>query len=269
MSSHPIVDFNDLVRRLRADQTVQSHARLFAAVCRLPRWYLVGLVSGEEMLPWVSMERDEPLALAFTDEERAEAAVAAWRSGSDGPDARIVATPAGDAVQYLEALGDRGLSGVRFNHGPWGFESTVPGLAVSFRESVPDSDPDFDVLAEATQWEDDEDEARRRLWDAVHGLQRWYLVGDYGDADDPMIWMVGDESCLLAFTDRHRARAYLHHHRIPGKCGRENLVTLEPGQAPSCLARLRTSGVGGALFNDGPHSFYASLDELLEDRPAA
>jgi hypothetical protein len=103
------------------------------------------------------------------------------------------------------------------------------------------------------------------LWDAVCELPSWYLVSDVSESDDPLVWILHDEPCVLVFTDSNRARAYAVEHGLEG-CTTDvgRLIEVAPGLAMNYFRDLSLRGVAGAVFNDGPYGFYAPLDRFCD-----
>lgn len=123
-------------------------------------------------------------------------------------------------------------------------------------------DPDVDELA-AQARTDPAASDLARLWRAVYGLGRWWLLPT-GDLTDPrpMLGVAGGRRYLLAFTsERHVAR--FADARDGTGSGRDTAaLTITPAELTGMAETLGRSGIAGVLFDQGVHDLVAPVAAL-------
>jgi len=260
---------NQLMQEHEQMPTKHSRDALFSALFELNSWYIIELGDGEDRPPFVANQDDDPVLLVFTDEIRAVRALNTWLRDHIDTEAAVRRVRVDGMSIFLQGLARWGVHDIRFNHGPW---SVLVGVS--------------DVIAAAQTWgaraassiDDLVDCALRGMgsidevdiWETVCGLKSWYFVSDVAESDDPLIWIMHDEPCVLVFTDEARARSYAVEHGLEG-CTTDvgRLIEVDTEAAMSYLEALARRGVSGAMFNQGPYGFYAPLRKLCRLRRAA
>lgn len=120
IEQHTLDQLVDTFHKRRTEQTRQL---VWNELSAMPMLYFVHCGSRMSSVPWVVFEYDEPLAMVFTDCERALASAEAIVE--DGSELRIVGLPTNAASMYIAALAAQGVSRVCFNHGPKRFDASV------------------------------------------------------------------------------------------------------------------------------------------------
>ena len=161
---------------------------------------------------------------------------------------------------FFKDLAQWGISSIRFNHGPWSvnfsLEHAVEAAATFSHFDADSIDQLVDRALQGTAIEED-------IWERVCDLPSWYFVSDVAESEDPLIWIMHDEPCVLVFTDARQARSYAVEHGLEG-CTTDvgRLIEVDPEVAVKYLEGLACRGVSGAMFNHGPFGFYAPLGKL-------
>lgn len=102
-----------------------------------------------------------------------------------------------------------------------------------------------------------------RLWEAVFGLEHWWLLPT-GTAEDPrpLVGVVGEQRFLLAFTDRHHVAAFAGARDGAGAAGATAAMTITPADFTGLAPALAADGVAGVLFDQGVHDLVAPITGL-------
>lgn len=117
------VDFDVLVENARMGQSKEGEHALWRAAFGLPVWFFLGVGEGEDMQPLCAVSNGLVQLLAFTDEERADAAAAAR---GDKEPAVVVHMDVPEAIEYCRQLDQsEQVSGVFFNNGAYGFGASL------------------------------------------------------------------------------------------------------------------------------------------------
>ncbi|MDP7008575.1 MAG: hypothetical protein QGI78_03290 [Phycisphaerales bacterium] len=114
---------DQLIDSFQRKQTAQTKQRVWKEISSMQTLYFVQCGSAHSSVPWVVFENDEPLAMVFTDRDRALAAARAIIE--DGSEIRVVGLPTNAASMYIAALAAQGVTTVCFNHGPKRFDAAV------------------------------------------------------------------------------------------------------------------------------------------------
>lgn len=115
--------WDQLVDIFHQRKTEQSRQLVWNELSAMPTLYFVQCGSRMSSVPWVVFENDEPLAMVFTECERALDSASAIVE--DGSELRVVGLPTNAASMYIAALAAQGVSRVCFNHGPKRFDASV------------------------------------------------------------------------------------------------------------------------------------------------
>ena len=101
-----------------------------------------------------------------------------------------------------------------------------------------------------------------RLWEAVYGLEHWWLLPT-GTAEDPrpLMGVVGEQRFLLAFTGRHHVAAFAARAGA-GSAGATAAMTITPADLTGLAPTLAAGGVAGVLFDQGVHDLVAPITGL-------
>ena len=93
-----------------------------------------------------------------------------------------------------------------------------------------------------------------RLWQAVYGLERWWLLPT-GSVDDPrpLVGVVGEQRFLLAFTSEEQVS------RFAGADGDTAAMAITPADLTGLADTLGRQGVAGVLFDQGAHDLVAPI----------
>lgn len=102
-----------------------------------------------------------------------------------------------------------------------------------------------------------------RLWEAVYGLEHWWLLPT-GTAEDPrpLVGVVGEQRFLLAFTGRHHVAAFAGARDGAGSAGATAAMTITPADLTGLAPTLATGGIAGVLFDQGVHDLVAPITGL-------
>ena len=104
-----------------------------------------------------------------------------------------------------------------------------------------------------------------QLWQAVYGLEQWWLLPT-GDAADPrpMVGVVEDNTFLLAFTSERHVTEFAGRQGGPVGEGGIPAMSITPKDMTGLATTLVGQGVAGILFDQGVHSFVAPITGLDE-----
>ncbi|GAA3231238.1 hypothetical protein GCM10017691_24980 [Pseudonocardia petroleophila] len=102
-----------------------------------------------------------------------------------------------------------------------------------------------------------------RLWEAVYGLEHWWLVPT-GTAEDPrpLVGVVGEQRFLLAFTGRHHVAAFAGARPGADAAGATAAMTITPADLTGLAGTLAAGGIAGVLFDRGVHDLVAPIAGL-------
>ena len=114
---------DQLVETFQNRQTTQTRQLIWNELASMDTLYFVQCGGRNSSVPWVVFEEDEPLAMVFTDQNRALASAQAIVE--DDSELRVVGLPANAASMYIAALAAQGVTTVCFNHGPKRFDAPV------------------------------------------------------------------------------------------------------------------------------------------------
>lgn len=115
------------------------------------------------------------------------------------------------------------------------------------------SPPDVDEIATAVRAEPTGPNLVR-LWQAVYGLEHWWLLPT-GSVEDPrpMIGVVGDQRFLLAFTSTEHVSGFA------GRRSETAAMAITPADLTGLAPTLARDGVAGLLFDQGVHDLVAPI----------
>ena len=260
MVRHVRRTINQLIQEHEDMPTRQNRDELLSAIFDLTAWYIIELGEGEERPPCITWEEGQPVLLIFTDEGRASRALNTWLEDRIDTISSVSRVRVAEISDFFKDLAQWGISSIRFNHGPWSvnfsLEHAVEAAASFSRFDADSIDQLVDRALQGTAIEED-------IWERVCELPSWYFVSDVAESEDPLIWIMHDEPCVLVFTDARQARSYAVEHGLEG-CTTDvgRLIEVDPEVAVKYLEGLACRGVSGAMFNHGPFGFYAPLGKL-------
>jgi len=123
---------------------------------------------------------------------------------------------------------------------------------------------DVDALATAVR-EDPSAPNLGRLWQAVYGLEHWWLLPTGNAADPrPMVGVVEDHTFLLAFTSDRHVKDFAGRQVAPADESGIPAMSITPKDVTGLAPMLAGQGVAGILFDQGVHSFVAPVTGLQE-----
>jgi hypothetical protein len=114
---------DQLVETFQNRQTIQTRKMVWNELAAMDTLYFVQCGGRNASVPWVVFEDDEPLAMVFTNQNRALASAQAIVE--DNSELRVVGLPTNAASMYIAALAAQGVTTVCFNHGPKRFDAPV------------------------------------------------------------------------------------------------------------------------------------------------
>ena len=114
---------DQLVHAYQSRQTIQTRQLVWNELASMETLYFVQCGCRNAAVPWVVFEEDEPLAMVFTNCQRAIDSAKAIVE--DGSELRVVGLPTNAASMYIAALAAQGVTTVCFNHGPKRFDAPV------------------------------------------------------------------------------------------------------------------------------------------------
>ena len=240
--------------------TRHSRDALFRAVFNLHAWYCIELGNAEDRPFCIAWEDGEPVLLVFTDARRADRALNTWLEDQVDTGSSVRRIRAADLDTFLAELDQWGIKAIRFNHGPWSVRFELDEASDAARIYATNDAGSIDrLVGQALRGSADEDD----IWSRILELGSWYFVSDVADNDDPLIWIMHDEPCVLVFTDERHARAYAVEQGLEG-CTTDigRLIEVDAESAMKYMKVLARRGVSGAMFNHGPYGFYAPLHKL-------
>ncbi|WP_300009146.1 hypothetical protein [Pseudonocardia sp.] len=123
-------------------------------------------------------------------------------------------------------------------------------------------DPDVDELA-AQARADPTGPELARLWQAVYGLEHWWLLPT-GDLTDPrpMLGVAGGQRYLLAFTSERHVATFASARDGADAAPGTAAMTITPADLTGLADTLARSGVAGVLFDQGVHDLVAPIAGL-------
>tara|TARA_Y100000589_G_C27195803_1_gene646751 strand:- start:3070 stop:3867 length:798 start_codon:yes stop_codon:yes gene_type:complete len=260
MVRHVRRTINQLIQEYEDMPTRHSRDALLKAIFNLNAWYCIELGNAEDRPFCIAWEDGDPVLLVFTDARRADRALNTWLEDHVDTCSSVRRIGVAELDAFLPELDGWGIRAIRFNHGPWSVRFDLEQASDAARAYAPDDIGSFGrPVAQATRGSISQSD----IWSRVLGLGSWYFVSDVADNDDPLIWIMHDEPCVLVFTDERRARAYAVEQGLEG-CTTDvgRLIEVDPESAMRYMEELARRGVSGAMFNHGPDGFYASLGSL-------
>ncbi|HBZ96828.1 MAG: hypothetical protein CMJ41_08025 [Phycisphaerae bacterium] len=260
MVRHVRRTINQLIQEYEDMPTRDSRDALLKAIFNLNAWYSIELGNAEDRPFCIAWEDGDPVLLVFTDERRADRALHTWLGDHVDTCSSVRRIRVAELDDFLTELDRWGIRAIRFNHGPWSvrFELGETSDAARSYASIETGSIDR-LVGQALQGSAAEDD----IWSRILDLGSWYFVSDVADNDDPLIWIMHDEPCVLVFTDERHARAYAVEQGLEG-CTTDvgRLIEVDPESAMKYMKKLVGRGVSGAMFNHGPYGFYTPLGRL-------
>jgi len=103
-----------------------------------------------------------------------------------------------------------------------------------------------------------------RLWRETYKLDQWYFIarGKIPNVH-PFIGVVEDKQFLFAFTDEQHAMAFAQNQGFTDEKGNSMVLSMPVNGFIESSDQYRYQGVFGILFNEGPHGYFAPLDNLV------
>ena len=123
---------DQLVDTYHSKKTTQTRQLVWNELASMETLYFVQCGSPNASVPWVVFEYDDPIAMIFTNRERA--ITAAKAIVEDHAELRVVGLPTNAASMYIAALAAQGVTTVCFNHGPKRFDAPVDEVYVALSE---------------------------------------------------------------------------------------------------------------------------------------
>lgn len=118
-------DFDALVAQAQFGQSKTGEHDLWKAALALDHWYFLGQGEGDEVEPVFAKHDGRTHLIAFTDEDRAEAA-AGFQEQRTGVRPPVLHMDVPDAIDYLRVLDQDGqVAGVHFNNGLHAFSASL------------------------------------------------------------------------------------------------------------------------------------------------
>ncbi|MDP6541953.1 MAG: hypothetical protein QF444_01180 [Phycisphaerales bacterium] len=120
-----------LVETYHQRRTLQTRQLVWNELASMTTLYFVQCGSRTSSVPWVVFEKEAPIAMVFTDRDRALAAAKAIVE--DDSELRVVGLPTNAASMYISALAAQGVAMVCFNHGPKRFDAPVDEVLLAMK----------------------------------------------------------------------------------------------------------------------------------------
>lgn len=129
--------------------------------------------------------------------------------------------------------------------------------------AIPDpGTPDLDELAAAVRAGPSGPELVR-LWQAVYGLENWWLLPTGTVADPrPLVGVVGEQRFLLAFTSQDHVSRFASIRDGADAAPGTAAMSITPADLTGLADTLARSGIAGVLFNQGEHDLVAPIAGL-------
>jgi len=115
--------FDQAVAHLYHSRTKQSRQLVWDFIRAMPTLYFVMCGDRSCSVPWITFDGDVPIAMLFTDYDRA--VMAARSHIADDSQPRVVGLPTNAASMYISALAAQGIERVCINHGPQRFDAPI------------------------------------------------------------------------------------------------------------------------------------------------
>lgn len=221
----------------------------------LQRWHVPTLVGQETALPYITLEGDEPVVLAFATRGRAAKAVNGWIQESADADIRVASIDPFTAEQVLSRLHGRGMQWVRIDHGPRSIRLPLEPL-IGAMQRVREQDAQMGPATALLDWISRQD----------HIL----VLRDMAAQDFPLVEIIDEQPSIRLFSDRRRAMARATEVDMLPSDGRQRLMSLDSDASVLCLRRLAQLGVEQVLVEQAGGTRRIPLNGLLDlDRRAA
>lgn len=208
------------------------------------RWHVPMLGSGQDGIPFLTLEDDCPTLLLFTSRRKANRAVRGWIAPSIDTAVHAAQCTRAEMATMLSRFAQRGIAWIRINHGPTSVRLPLEAVAGAVRQ--------------ATQVT------------SLQAMGRLFVLRDPVTPSAPFVEIVHDQPCLRLFTDVHRAEARA---KAMGPCLVDDphaaVVALGDDDVRLLLQRLRSQGVESIVIDGPGGGQHITIETALQHRIAA
>lgn len=220
----------------------------------LKRWHVPALVGEDSALPYITLEGDEPVLLAFATRGRAFNAVRGWIQSSADAHVSVASVDPLTAEQVFRRLHQRGIQWIRIDHGPRSIRLPLEPL-IGAMQQVRERGSDMGPAAALLDW---------------IGQQDCILVlRDDAVEDFPLVEIIDELPSIRLFCDRRRALARATQVDHSGRPARASLMSLDGESSVTCLRQLAQLGVEQVLLEQAGGVRRVPLHRFLEQERRA
>lgn len=253
---------------------------LWRAVYQLEHWHFVARGSMPDPRPHAVDLDGKGFLAGFTDAESAHRWAVSQKACMDDGSFAVLSMPTGSAAVYAARYIQSGLFGLVFNLDRNGFFAPLTNLLPmhlwelgrlpgGVSPAVLASAFDFDRAVRAVRAAPDKARTTN-LIRAIFELDRWVLLSTIDNPKTPCPWTMGEEMCLVVFTDLLQGERMLKVAEKAGLPSPPQLMEAAPAAVIDMLERLPAVGVKQVVFNPCGEIFAMPVEKVIAAlRPAS
>ncbi len=220
----------------------------------LKRWHIPALVGDDSALPYITLEGDEPVLLAFTTRARAHQAVGGWIESSADVPVSVASVDPVTAEEVFQRLHQRGMQWIRIDHGPRSIRLPLEPL-IGAMQQVRERGAEMGPAAALLDWIGRHDQILVLRDDAVD--------------DFPLVEIIDEMPSIRLFCDPRRALAratQIDHAHRPSQAA---MMRMDGASSVTCLRRLAELGVEQVVLEQAGGVRRVPLHRFLEQERRA
>ncbi|MCC6678953.1 MAG: hypothetical protein IT436_17650 [Phycisphaerales bacterium] len=274
----PGPDFAALAAAAAAD--AKAMGALWRAVYQLEQWHFVARGSMPEPRPHAVDLDGKGFLAAFTDGASAHRWAVSQKACMDDGSFAVLSMPTENAAAYAAGYVRSGIFGLVFDLDRSGFFAPLTNLLPmhlwelgrlpgGVSPAVLGSAFDFDRAVRAARATSDNARAASLLR-AIFELDRWVLLSTTDNPMTPCPWPMGEQMCLVVFTDLLQGERMLKVAEKAGLSSAPQLMEAAPAALIDVLERLPAAGVKQVVFNPCGEFISMPIEKVIAGlRPAS